>query len=549
MRALVIDGFGETGSDIDFQIGVGPRLIATVIDTCGVECDLASFRSVYDDPKILNEYDVILVSGFTTSMDLVDSLCNIASDINPNAVKILGGPVAFDPYDYFQGSDFDIAVVGEGEDTIKELLESGFESKRLKDIKGIAFKDENQIIFTGPRPPLEKKDLNRIPDAEYVKAYPFYRFVRVSVECVRGCSNFNRPRLELADGTICIECGNCESDDSSKRLYCPVDIRPGCGYCCVPSIFGPPRSRDQAVIVKEIQNLIDVGVTKIALSAPDLLDYKREELLSDGLLTDPFKPGPNYEEFEKLLSSIASIGGVNERVFVSIDELKPTLLDDRILEMIATYLPGSTIVLVCESGSKDQLKELGRPFPVEKNVEMTRKARKLGLVPLSFFINWLPNQTQGRTDETLRLMTELEEAGCQRMLCYRLGALPATAFYGMEIDENDKLNKAIAVRAEEVNLKNTKGYLGKETEVVIVKDRHLFKPKMKKMRGGGPSGGGPSGGGPFNCALGFLRHDAGIFSPIFFVDDPERRLKTGQIVRVVADRIMSPRAVRAKLCS
>ena len=44
MRALVIDGFGETGRDIDFQIGVGPRLIATVIDKCGVECDLASFR-------------------------------------------------------------------------------------------------------------------------------------------------------------------------------------------------------------------------------------------------------------------------------------------------------------------------------------------------------------------------------------------------------------------------------------------------------------------------------------------------------------------------
>ncbi|MFQ5887815.1 MAG: B12-binding domain-containing radical SAM protein, partial [Candidatus Hydrothermarchaeales archaeon] len=447
MRALVIDAFGEKGREINFQIGVGPRLIATVISESGVECDLAWFRMVQKKPRILKDYDVILVSGFTTSKELIDSLCKIVEDVNPKAVKILGGPIAFDPYDYFLKSDFDIAVVGEGEKTVEELLNSDFDLERLRDIRGIAFKEGNNIIFTSPRQPLEKKELDRIPDAEYVKAYPFYRFVRVSVECVRGCSNFNRPRLELADGTICIECGNCESEDSNKRIYCPEDIPPGCGYCCVPGIFGPSRSRDRAAIVEEIQNLIDVGVTKIALSAPDLLDYKREEMVPNGQLTDPFHPEPNYDEFESLLSSIAALDGVNERVFISIDELKPTLLNNRILEIIAKYLPGSTIVLVCESGSKDQLKELGRPFPVEKNIEMTRKAGELGLVPMSFFINWLPNQTPERTDETLQIMAELEEAGCQRMLCYRLAALPATAFYGMTIDENDRLNTAIFRKA------------------------------------------------------------------------------------------------------
>jgi len=46
-----------------------------------------------------------------------------------------------------------------------------------------------------------------------------------------------------------------------------------------------------------------------------------------------------------------------------------TPADKKILKTIAKYLPGSTVILVCESGSDDQLKEIGRPFPIAKNVE------------------------------------------------------------------------------------------------------------------------------------------------------------------------------------
>jgi radical SAM superfamily enzyme YgiQ (UPF0313 family) len=543
MKAVVIDAFIEGEKEFNLQIGVGPRLIATVISESGVECDLVWFRRVYENPEILKDFDLIFVSGFTTSRETIDSICKIASDKNPEGVKILGGPVAFDPNDYFKESEFDISVVGEGEKTIVELINSGFDRELMKSVKGIAFKDDSEVVYTGPRASLDKKELNRIPDTKYVRAYPFYKFARVSVECVRGCSNFNRPRIELADGTKCIECGNCESDDLKKRMHCPVDIQPGCGYCCVPHIFGPPRSRAKETIIKEIQGLIDEGVSKISLCAPDLLDYKREELLNDEPLTDPFWPEPNYGEIEELLSSIAALKGVNESVFISIDELKPSLLNDRILEMIARYLPGSPIVLVCETGSQDQLTELGRPFPVEKNVELTKKARGLGLMPMTFFINWLPNQTPERTNQTLQLMEKLDRAGCVRMLCYRLAALPATAFHGMRIEEEGGMNIPIFKKAEELNLKNSRQYLGRETEVVIVKENHEFKPKKKGK------GSGSKKAGSFKCALGFLERDSGIFSPIFCITAAEGKLKTGQKVKVIADKILSPRAVRASSCN
>ncbi len=269
------------------------------------------------------------------------------------------------------------------------------------------------------------------------------------------------------------------------------------------------------------------------------MDYKRDELLESENLTDPFKPEPNYAAIEKLLSKISSLDGVNENVFVSMDELKPTLLNDRILEIIAKYLPGSTIILVCESGSMEQLRELGRPFPVKRNVELTKKASNLGLVPLSFFINWLPNQTTERTAATLKFMEELEKSGCQRILCYKLAALPKTAFYGMEVDEDEELNRPIFQKAEEINLKNVKKYLNREREVILVKTDHVFRPKMKKKKG-------PVKADSFKCAIGLLKEDAGIYSPIFYVVDRDKRLQEGQIVKVVVDRVMSSRAVMAR---
>jgi len=541
MNALVIDAFTENKRDLNLQIGVGPRLIATVISDKGIVCDLAWFKSVEENPEILKGYSIILVSGFTASRKIISDILDLIYIMNPSAVKIIGGPIVFDPDDYFSSSRFDIAVIGEGEKTIEALIDSKFDSGSMQDIKGVAFKSAEKTIFTGYRAPLEKNELNRIPDVRYVSAYPHYKFTRVSVECVRGCSNFNRPTIELPDGRKCIECKNCESEKLDERLNCPADIPPGCGYCCVPGMFGPPRSRKRAVIVKEIQRLIEVGVTKIALSAPDLLDYMRDELIPGTNLTDPFNPPPNYHELDKLLFEISSLKGVNESVFISIDELKPTLLNEMILKIIAKHLPGSTIILVCESGSDEQLKEIGRPFPVKKNVELTKMASEMGLVALSFFINSLPNQTSDRMSSSLALMDDLENAGCHRALCYKLAALPATAFYGMSVAENE-YDKVIYDRAEELNLRTVKRYIGESQNVLVVVENHVFEPRMKKT-------GRHHTQKPFNCAIGFLKQDVGIYSPMFIIMDPDKNLKIGNRVRVTADRVLSPRAVIAHLIS
>lgn len=46
----------KTEKVLNIQISVGPRLIATVIDEMGIECDPAWFKSVEENPELLRDY-------------------------------------------------------------------------------------------------------------------------------------------------------------------------------------------------------------------------------------------------------------------------------------------------------------------------------------------------------------------------------------------------------------------------------------------------------------------------------------------------------------
>ncbi|NIU85555.1 MAG: B12-binding domain-containing radical SAM protein, partial [Candidatus Thorarchaeota archaeon] len=144
------------------------------------------------------------------------------------------------------------------------------------------------------------------PSTRVISNYPLHYAARVYVETVRGCSNYNRARVGLVGG-LCSYCGECTQGSLPDRYYCPIGIPPGCGYCSVPSLFGPPKSREKTEIELEIAQLLDRGVSRIVLSAPCFLDYGRDYLVDPDPLTDPSYPEPNYSEIDDLLSSLYSL--------------------------------------------------------------------------------------------------------------------------------------------------------------------------------------------------------------------------------------------------
>ena len=82
--------------------------------------------------------------------------------INPKVIVIVGGPqVPSDPVEFLNKNlDVDIVIHNEGEETFLEILDS-YEIKNYKNIKGISYRVDDQVVTNPPRERL--KEIERIP--------------------------------------------------------------------------------------------------------------------------------------------------------------------------------------------------------------------------------------------------------------------------------------------------------------------------------------------------------------------------------------------------
>jgi len=504
MRILIVDCLARGGSGrlatVDV-IGVGPRLVAGILESKGLNVKIVPFEEFikFRDER-LAKYDLLLVSGMSSDEKCVGITLEKWRRVRKYA--IIGGPIAFG---YVEGSkdvmEDVIIVCGEGEKTVDELfnhiVDEGVEIlsdvELLKNIKGLIFKTHDDIVFTGfPEHPSSTELDSYMPSTRRVKDYPQYWACRVYVEVVRGCSNFRRPSIKLPDGRKCINCSNCfKAKPLSLRLKCPLDIPAGCGYCSIPQLYGPPRSRSVNVIVKEVFELLDLGVTRIVLSAADFLDYGRDELVKPQPLTDPTWPPPNLDRIEELLSTLTAHEAFRKgKAVLSIENLKANLVDEEVARLLGKYLKGTTVHIGCETGSEKQALEIGRPVTPRDVVRAVKLLKRCGLRPYVYFIHGLPGQKIEYVKETVNIMRELEKVGVEKITTYRFTPLPLTAFSKFPRGKpyvKDKLSRMIVLEAKRINLKYKMELVNSSIPCVIVRPYY----KMGKYAIGYPIYHGP----------------------------------------------------------
>jgi len=128
-----------------------------------------------------NNYDVIGV-GAIGGYYQYKRLIRISNAINNSRNKpfyIIGGHCPSpDPEYFLKKTKADVAILGEGEVTIVELLDALSNNKALTNIKGIAFKDNEKIIINEDRPLIQ--DIDNIPLPAY-HLFPIeqYRMIRM----------------------------------------------------------------------------------------------------------------------------------------------------------------------------------------------------------------------------------------------------------------------------------------------------------------------------------------------------------------------------------
>ncbi len=118
--------------------------------------------------------------------EIYREVCEAKARENIDAIFIAGGPhPSARPEEALE--HFDYIVIGEGEETLPELINALACGKDPENVKGIAFKREGKTIFTGQRPPV---DLDKYPPFKGILAP-----LEISRGCPWGCAYCQTPRL------------------------------------------------------------------------------------------------------------------------------------------------------------------------------------------------------------------------------------------------------------------------------------------------------------------------------------------------------------------
>ncbi|MFH2066163.1 MAG: radical SAM protein [Pseudomonadota bacterium] len=150
----------------------GIAYVATAMKEAGYEfdiIDMEAHRHTDDELSMLlqkKSYDVIALGTLVSGYKYVKGIVSIARKTNPNSVIIAGNSVASSiPEFLLQNTEVDIAVKGEGEKTMIDILSALEKGQPLEEINGIVFSRNGRIVDTGHRNPIE--DISMIPHPDW----------------------------------------------------------------------------------------------------------------------------------------------------------------------------------------------------------------------------------------------------------------------------------------------------------------------------------------------------------------------------------------------
>jgi len=142
--------------------------------------------------------DLIGITAVTISINKAAQLAKHIKERAFQSPVILGGPhvTAIPEETLNRFPQFDIAVIGEGEETLRELVSKLNGQLNLEEINGIAFRKNGHISLSPPRPFIENLDKLPLPAWDLLPNFPeiyppsamrSHRFPTASIITSRGC--------------------------------------------------------------------------------------------------------------------------------------------------------------------------------------------------------------------------------------------------------------------------------------------------------------------------------------------------------------------------
>lgn len=298
------------------------------------------------------EPEVAGITAYTLTFLPAARLAEAVRRARPQTMLIAGGiHPSVEPEETLAKSVFDAAVIGEGEDTLREIL-TGVD---LAAVPGLILRGESGPVRTPPRAPIANlDDLNfpaygLFPLERYFVKQPLWKSKRiVSAETSRGCPYH-------------------------------------CTYCTSRSVFGGHwRPKSPARIMEEIDRILALGIEEVHFQ--------------DDVFTT------RIDRAKEICRAI--IGSGKKIHWELTNGIRIDRVDDEFLAL-AARAGCYRIYYGIESGDPRVLEDVGKSIDLSLAPRVFRMTKERGIEALAFFVLGLPEDTKETLDATIRFAPTL----------------------------------------------------------------------------------------------------------------------------------------------
>jgi len=161
-----------------------------------------------------NRFDVVgvsVIAGYYQYRKLL-KISDAINAVPERPFYIIGGHgPSPEPAYFLKKTRADMVIIGEGENTILEVIEALHEKKGFQDIKGIAYIENNRLVMTGRRPLI--KDIDSIPFPAY-EMFPMDHYTLLRMPNIKGTERC----IPVLSGRGCtFKCNFCYRMDTGFR--------------------------------------------------------------------------------------------------------------------------------------------------------------------------------------------------------------------------------------------------------------------------------------------------------------------------------------------
>ncbi len=307
--------------------------------------------------KLLEKTDVACVTITTQIAASAEKLIAFIKKTTPKILVIVGGPhCTLQGQQVLQEIIADISVIGDGEETINEILDVFEKKKTLADVHGIYYRDHGEIKAGLPGYEIEDLDHIHFPSRHLVQQYSYGK------RQIAGVTFFAKGKITSMVTT----------------RGCPFR----CRFCVSKSIFKNYRSRSAENVLEELEEIAQEYDSVFIVDDNFLSEKKRAERIMDLLI-------------EKKLTLEIWIAGV-----------RVTDADKNLFQKMKKAGVKS-IEFGIESGNQEILDYYNKKITLEAIRKAVRLSKKTGFLTIGNFIVGAPTETEKHIEDTVRFAKEL----------------------------------------------------------------------------------------------------------------------------------------------